>query len=491
MGTTTEGADLSTIIPAKVYSEILEEKLHRDLTNPSSDFPLFLIDSEGMGVRGDKFDFVATTPPAVISKQVVWVGEGKLETADVLEDINDYLNGLDNIIMDSASQRTDTICEQPRYGHFFVVINKLMDDTPDEELYHELMTPEPDYIDGAEDRNLIRQKMRECFDGLSVHGLPYLTLEDGQDFGYDVLNDRFRDGLAAMANVFLDEITKPKVVTIAGVPTELNSTNAETIISMVIDEANKGQIDLTGYSAFLGYISSQVETILLSTANEIEIGDCQENSESSGYICTPCVCAFRGANVDSAAREAESVLESAFYLAQSMFGVDATPDLNDIYNSEVQPWSEEYQCSGTSQKQNTRSDTCDLSTMNLQNPGNEISLTCLNAFLCDTITLFGSEVIFAFDNVYIAPGTILEMLAENGADGSDGVDQGDDGVNGEHGPAGSNMTLSSSKFLPKSYESMQVFSYGGNGGKGGNGREGYDGDDGDDGANGNCTNKCI
>ena len=30
--------------------------------------PLFLIDSEGMGVRGDAFDFITTSPPAVIAK---------------------------------------------------------------------------------------------------------------------------------------------------------------------------------------------------------------------------------------------------------------------------------------------------------------------------------------------------------------------------------------------------------------------------------------
>ena len=29
---------------------------------------MFLIDSEGMGVRGDAFDFITTSPPAVIAK---------------------------------------------------------------------------------------------------------------------------------------------------------------------------------------------------------------------------------------------------------------------------------------------------------------------------------------------------------------------------------------------------------------------------------------
>ena len=35
---------------------------------PQEILPLFLIDSEGMGVRGDAFDFITTSPPAVIAK---------------------------------------------------------------------------------------------------------------------------------------------------------------------------------------------------------------------------------------------------------------------------------------------------------------------------------------------------------------------------------------------------------------------------------------
>ena len=67
VGTTTTGADISTIIPSTDYASILGGHLGIAL-NTNETLPLFLIDSEGMGVRGDTFDFITTSPPAVIAK---------------------------------------------------------------------------------------------------------------------------------------------------------------------------------------------------------------------------------------------------------------------------------------------------------------------------------------------------------------------------------------------------------------------------------------
>ena len=69
VGTTTTGADMSTIIPTTDYANILGDHLGIALnTSTNETLPLFLIDSEGMGVRGDDFDFITTSPPAVIAK---------------------------------------------------------------------------------------------------------------------------------------------------------------------------------------------------------------------------------------------------------------------------------------------------------------------------------------------------------------------------------------------------------------------------------------
>ena len=71
VGTTTTGADMSTIIPTTEYADILGDNLGIALNIVTEEtLPLFLIDSEGMGVRGDAFDFITTSPPAVIAKVV-------------------------------------------------------------------------------------------------------------------------------------------------------------------------------------------------------------------------------------------------------------------------------------------------------------------------------------------------------------------------------------------------------------------------------------
>ena len=131
----------------------------------------------------------------------------------------------------------------------------MMGDASDEELFKELMTPEPDYIDGAEERNEIRHKLLDCFDGISVRGLPVLNIESGQEIDYSVLDQRFKSSLAAMANTIIEKAKYPRSVSVGGVALELNSTTAEVIISTVIEEANKGEIDLTGFEAFWKYIT--------------------------------------------------------------------------------------------------------------------------------------------------------------------------------------------------------------------------------------------
>ena len=61
-------------------------------------------------------------------KVIIWIGEGSMQTVDILYDIDEYLNGLDNIIMDDGDQKksSEKMCESPNYGHFVVVINKMM-----------------------------------------------------------------------------------------------------------------------------------------------------------------------------------------------------------------------------------------------------------------------------------------------------------------------------------------------------------------------------
>ena len=145
------------------------------------------------------------------------------------------MNGLDNIIMEEDTLQRKKFCSSPKYGHFVVVINKLMGNATDEKLYDELMRTEP----GSQERNEIREKMKQCFDGISVHGLPRVSIPDGEELDYPLLDERFRTGLASMANTILEKSPTPWNVSVGGLELELNSTSAEVIISTVIEEANE------------------------------------------------------------------------------------------------------------------------------------------------------------------------------------------------------------------------------------------------------------
>ena len=71
IGTTTTGADLSPLIPAQEWAQLITEKIGQEVAKPQDNYPMFLVDSEGMGIRGDAFDFITTSPPAVIAKVIM------------------------------------------------------------------------------------------------------------------------------------------------------------------------------------------------------------------------------------------------------------------------------------------------------------------------------------------------------------------------------------------------------------------------------------
>ena len=92
-------------MPSIEWATTLSGKIGITITSPVSNFPLFLIDSEGMGIRGDEFDFITTSPPAIIAKMVVYLSEGSLTTDGLLRAIEEYMNGLDNIIIDNDDKK--------------------------------------------------------------------------------------------------------------------------------------------------------------------------------------------------------------------------------------------------------------------------------------------------------------------------------------------------------------------------------------------------
>ena len=67
-----------------------------------------------------------------------------------------------------------------------------------------------DYIDGHEMRNQIREKMKQCFEGINVIGLPSLRIPKGKGVEYQYLNGRFKDGIAAISNTIINRLDNPR-----------------------------------------------------------------------------------------------------------------------------------------------------------------------------------------------------------------------------------------------------------------------------------------
>ena len=157
------------------------------------------------------------------------------QTFQVLKEIDKFLQKLDDI----SYHREKIFCSSPSYGHLIVVINKMTKNTTDQDLSYDLMTQEADIGTDSRERNEIREKMKQCFDGISVHGLPDVGEHDVEGVDYPILDERFRTALASIANTILEQAPTPWNVSVGGLELELNSTSAEVIISTLIDEANE------------------------------------------------------------------------------------------------------------------------------------------------------------------------------------------------------------------------------------------------------------
>merc|ERR1719322_1579191 len=384
------------------------------------------------------------------------------------------MNGLDNIVIDNKSSTLGAIepCESPSYGHFISVINKMMGDDSDEKLQAELMDPEPAYTEDAKRRNEIRQKLETCFDGVTVHGLPYLDIPPDTPIDYPVLDNRFRDGLSKIANSIVERLQNPRVVTVAGEARELNATNAESIISTVITEANSGKIDLGGFDTFWELTKNDLTIFLRGKSDDLKSisPNCNQLPDDSGYECTECVCGYRNGMVQSALAQVDSSLEMAKIQALSMFGVDLDSYIPDFLQDVVDPWNIENTCSGVSTSVPGSAEICDIRTMTL---GTDSLIDCSMTFICGQNPLNGIDVSITTEQIWVELGTSVTTGALTpGANGADGESDGQSGSNGETGKNAPNLSITANQLMETSDKSLQYISNGGDGGNGGNGHEG-------------------
>ena len=435
-----------------------------------------------MGVRGGNFDFITTSPPAIIAKAIVWIGVENLQTAKILDEINKYLQGLNNIVMDEEGDNSrETFCSHPDYGHFVVVINKMMGTSTDEQLEKELLQDEPDYIEGALERNKIRQQLRECFDGVSVHGLPTITnIPPGESIDYPYLDERFKNGLSLIANSVLERTGTPRIVTVAGASRELNASNAEAIIATVIEEANKGQIDLTGFESFWTYTKEDIIVRLGRAAQDFDkvSENCEQLSPELGFSCSPCVCSYRNSSIEETLVSIDSQLDFAKSQAESLFGINIDRQIGEFYDETILPWEAEQTCSNPSRRQEeTRKTNCDISEMasSLFQPGLEVQVDCGSLFLCGSIVFDAKAVHLKTNSIFVsADATVKTSDIPKASNGENGASPGAAGEDGADGVAAGNMTITADEKLAGSAGFLIFTSKGGAGGDGGMGSPGED-----------------
>ena len=474
-------------MPAFDWALTLSEKINKDVTPPCTNLPMFLIDSEGMGVRGDTFDFMTTSPPAIISKVILWVYAGTFDTAEILYKIDDYLNGLQNIVLeDEIHVREQKHCASPHYGYFIVVINKMVGNTPDEDMLNNLMTPEPDYIDGYEERNTIRDKLRQCFEGVDVHGLPTLTINSGDKIDYKLLEEypRFQTGLQKITNTIMQSACKPREVQVAGMSKALVANNSVSIIGTVIEESNKGEIDLTGFDSFWTFVQQDVESRMLLAEEKLSMFDekCSLQSEPPhGYQCTDCICLFRNKSIDNQLLEIDLLLQMASMESIGFFDIDLTPYISTFRKETIDPWANKNHCYSMIDsnlhipgKNIVQGDVniCDISQMKseLINPGQSVNIKCDFLIMCGTTNFDASEVNIETDAISINSDTTLSNIKPSKAkDGSNGMVPGERGSDGHDGLKAPPMIIYANYQLHESDDSITFVSNGGDGGDGGNG----------------------
>ena len=225
-GTTTIGADISPLIPSEEYRLRMEKVLNKGpLYNTNHSRPLFLIDSEGMSFRGDDVDFVTTGPAAVVANIIVWITMGRMQTPEILTKIKSYMKVLDRITMGK------TTAGQQSYGEFVIVLNQMQGDDSDEELLARLF-----YWGSSDDEDVIREEMTMKFKDIAFIGLPSVDNCYNCPVTDPSLEDypRFKEGLMKLANRILNESETPLEVTVGDRHFEMNSTNAETLLGILI-----------------------------------------------------------------------------------------------------------------------------------------------------------------------------------------------------------------------------------------------------------------
>jgi len=480
-GTTTLGADISTIIPSRDYKDRMEEVLgERQLFEPSSSRPLFLIDSEGMGFRGDEVDFVATGPVAIVANIIIWITEGRMRPDVVLGELREYLKGLDRISMGEATSQGND------YGEFVVVLNKMQEiaDT-NEELCDTLL----EWGRSPEDDETI-EDLNTRFKSITCIGIPMVQVGEGEEFGYSAIQryPRFVQGLTTLGNQILSESDTPKNVKVGNELYQMNSTNAETIIGLLIDGANQGNIDLTDPCNVL-YSLNKEKIVQGLSRMDAEFEQSTADKCDMTMFCSPCVCEYRNSVAAfTKAKLSESVINGVAEAEILCNNIEVRDSIQELIEKFIEPWYISNLCIGDIETSES-DDVCDISELQKkfdQGLADDIVVECNTLHLCGTAVLHNSKLSLITKQIFISPGFQFEQEGPpKSPDGMDATTESGDGEDGSVGEEGKGITIEiQGSLLTASQSQMSVTLNGGEGGNGGNGGNGRDGISGESGENG-------
>ena len=305
--------------------------------------------------------------------------------------------------------------------------------------------------------------MTQCFEGINVHGLPMLSIPDGESVDYPYLSGRFKDGLTAISNTIVQRLNTPRKVTVAGNSMILNATNAEVIIGTVIAEANNGVIDLNGVNAFWSFVQQKVNSTLGATEAELKpvapaCGGQKKNP--NGLTCSNCVCEYRNNVINDAITQVEALLENAKNEAMNLYNTDLTPYIEKFMERSVNVWKESQSCVNARQlrrKLRTEEQVCDLSDLNMRTPGQAINLNCNLLFTCGSVMVDTSDLKIVTNSIYVGGSTTIKnVVPPKAAKGADGAVNGESGKDGSDGLSAFSMSMAANKLLKSSGKQVIV-----------------------------------
>ena len=240
-------------------------------------------------------------------------------------------------------------------------------------------------------------------------------------------------------------------------------------MATVIEEANKGKLDLSGFDSFWTYITEQVNIELDKTRNSLETSKANCVNGTQGLECSPCVCAFRNKAVQTTEANANRIIKSAEEEASLVFQIDATKNANELIENVLNPWKASLTCQADSHTVFNQSATgiCDFQTIDTS----ASTFNCQSTFFCKSIDIPHSYlVVINAGDIYIHDSSSINLVPPpKSPNGSNGATYGDSGTDGYDGATGTHFTINAQRFIGLSVTSLTVFARGGDAGDGGNG----------------------